>query len=206
MAPVFGFAVAPSLLSRTFVTVLWSFVAVLALAANNCVSAAIKYDRHTLFHIKELKEDYVTWTRYKPFFPPVFERSLTSPQYLLLSKGRGTRKKPGFRAGVQTRFTRYRASTFTPSGTGPEQVERCLRQVSVSVSGHGAVVATSPLYDPHYSRTFPTRQAQTAGSREQVLLPVSLCGGRNGAEPLAHTVQSAGPVPGCSAERLLHRE
>ncbi|KAK2918569.1 hypothetical protein Q8A73_002940 [Channa argus] len=119
-----------------------------------------------------------------------FACSLTPPEHLLLSKGRGRRKKRSSRAGVQTSLRRYRASTFTPSGTGPEQVERCLQQVSLSESGHGTVVATSPLYDLHYSRAFPTRQAQTPGPR--VLRPVCICWGSNGAEPLAHTLQSAG--------------
>ncbi|GAA6094341.1 uncharacterized [Tachysurus ichikawai] len=44
------------------------------------------------------------------------------------------------------RLRRYRASTFTRSGSGLEQVERCLRQVPISASEYGAVVVTPPLY------------------------------------------------------------
>ncbi|GAA6111790.1 uncharacterized protein LOC106525822 [Tachysurus ichikawai] len=121
-------------------------------------------------------EDYGNWTWYKLILSPVFECSLTSPEYLLLSKGRGRRKKRGSRAGVQTRLRRYRASMFTRSGSGLEQVERCLRQVPISASGYGTVVVTPPLYEIHYSRVFPTRQAQIPDLRERVLHPVSLCG------------------------------
>ncbi|KAJ0058439.1 hypothetical protein NL108_014637 [Boleophthalmus pectinirostris] len=165
MPPVVGCASATSTVSRIFVIFLVPYLVWSALSINGYVAAAVQNDRHTLFSIKMRIENFsVTWSG-RQYFTPKLECSTSSPEYLLLAKPRGRRRKRGSRAGVQTKQRKQRAQR---SGSGSMGSERCLRPVPVWVWDWNAVV---PPPSRSYDRIFPTPDAHISLPRKRVLRP-----------------------------------
>ena len=170
MAPVFGFASALSLPSRVSVVFLVLFFVLSALITNSCVSAVLKYDRHTLFRIKETMNDFsVTWARSSELFPPNFEYSTSLPVYLLVTKHHGRRRKRGSRAGVQARLRKQRGQPPCPIGPRSFWVERCLRSVPVCKG----FCAPPSLWTSQPDRSFLNRRLRNSFPRDRILSPVT---------------------------------
>ncbi|MED6237650.1 hypothetical protein ATANTOWER_030398 [Ataeniobius toweri] len=106
MPPVFGHATAVArLLCKFLCTVTAIFVVTSARFSPGYVSALLFYDRSSLFGIKESMESlFSDWGKYNQTFPPPFVVSPNSPEYLLLFRAPGRkRRKRGSRSGVQVK-------------------------------------------------------------------------------------------------------
>lgn len=122
-----------------------------------------------------MKNVCVTWDRYKDYFPPLFECATSSPEYLLLMKRRGRRRKRGSRSGVQYRQRKQGGQTSWFNGSRSVGAERCLRLVPVSDRTWESNRAPPASASPRLSdRIFPIRLGRILAPREHVLRAITI--------------------------------